>query len=101
MKKKLVSRFKIDEMSIQGKLVFLGKILILAGALVSLFLFSGLLGMRFAVRGHVMETPSVMGMSLESAEELFAGSELELVIGGRRFDRDIPSGALSTLPLSF
>ncbi len=99
MKNKLVSRFKVDEMSIQEKFIFLGKVFILAGALISLFLFSGLLGMRFAVRGHVMETPSVMGMSLESAEGVFSRSELELVIGGRRYDRDVPSGSiLSQVP---
>ena len=79
-------------MTLQEKSVFLGKVFILAGVLVALFLFSGLIGMRFAVRGHVMETPSVVGMSLENAEDIFSRTELELVIGGRRYDRNIPSG---------
>lgn len=92
MKDKLVSRFKVDEMSLQEKFVFMGKVFILAGFLIALFLFSGLLGMRFAVRGHVMETPSVVGMSMDDAEDLFSRTELELVVGGRRYDRDIPSG---------
>ena len=92
MKDKLVSRFKVDEMTMQEKFAFLGKVFILAGFLVALFLFSGLLGMRFAVRGHVIETPSVVGMSMEDAESLFSRSELELMVGGRRYDRDIPSG---------
>ncbi len=79
-------------MTLQEKLVFLGKVFILAGVLAALFLFSGLLGMRFSVRGHVMETPSVIGMSLEDAEEIFSKTELELVVGGRRFDKNTPSG---------
>ena len=79
-------------MTLQGKLVFLGKVFILAGVLAALFLFSGLLGMRFSVRGHVMKTPSVIGMSLEDAEVIFSKTELELVVGGRRFDKSIPSG---------
>ena len=92
MKKKIAARIGFETMTLQEKSVFLGKVLILAGVLVTLFLFSGLLGMRFAVRGHVIETPSVVGMSLENAEELFSRTELELVIGGRRYDPNIPSG---------
>ncbi len=92
MIKIISSRFNVDAMTLQGKLVFLGKVFILAGVLAALFLFSGLLGMRFSIRGHVMETPSVIGMSLEDAEQIFSKTELELVVGGRRFDKSIPSG---------
>ena len=92
MKKKIAARIGFENMTLQEKSVFLGKVLILAGVLVALFLFSGLLGMRFAVRGHVIETPSVVGMSLENAEAIFSRTELDLVIGGRRYDRNIPSG---------
>ncbi len=92
MKKRIISKFNVENMTLQEKSVFLGKVFILTGVLVALFLFSGLLGMRFSIRGHVMETPSVIGMSLENAEEIFSRTELELIIGGRRYDKNIPSG---------
>jgi len=92
VKQRIVDKYRINEMTLQEKFVFLGKVFILTGVLVALFLFSGLLGMRFAVRGHVMETPSIIGMSLEDAKAIFAQNELELVVGGRRYDRNIPSG---------
>lgn len=92
LKEKLISRFRIGEMTLQERFFFLGKVFILGGVLVALFLFSGLLGMRFAVQRHVLETPSIVGMSLEDAEEIFARSDLELVVGGRRYDQDNPSG---------
>jgi eukaryotic-like serine/threonine-protein kinase len=92
VKKRITEKFNVVSMTPQEKFFFLGKVFILAGVLAALFLFSGLLGMRYTIRGHVLETPSVIGMSLENAKDIFSRTELELVVGGRRYDKDTPSG---------
>ncbi|MFH1964936.1 MAG: PASTA domain-containing protein [Acidobacteriota bacterium] len=92
MKKRIVDKLNVENMTQQEKFFFLGKVFVLAGVLVALFLFSGLLGMRFTVRGHVLKTPSIVGMSLDNAKEIFSRTELELVVGGNRYDENTPSG---------
>ena len=92
MKKIIVAKLNVENMTLQEKFFFLGKVFVLAGVLGALFLFSGLLGMRFTVRGHVLKTPSIVGMSLDNATEIFSRTEMELVVGGRRYDRNTPSG---------
>ena len=77
----------------------IGKLALLAGVVLVVFLFSVILGMRFSVRGKVFETPSIVGMSLGDAEELFKQKELHLAVVGRRYDPDVLEGAIiSQLP---
>ncbi len=84
---------------LQDRFLTIGKLALLVGFLLVVFLFSVMLGMRFAVRGKVFETPSVVGMVMTDAEELFKKKELELVVVGRRYDPDIPKDAIiSQLP---
>lgn len=71
-----------------------GKLVLLSGVLVAAFLLSLILGMRLAVSGNVMETPVLVGMSLEDAEQIFSNIELGLVVGGQRYDVQIPAGAI-------
>ncbi|MGW8181708.1 MAG: PASTA domain-containing protein, partial [bacterium] len=86
---------------LQDRFLTIGKLALLAGVLLVVFLFSIILGMRFSVRGKVFETPSIVGMSLVDAEGLFAEKELDLVVVGRRYDPDIPKDAIiSQLPVA-
>lgn len=71
-----------------------GKLVLLSGVLVAAFLLSAILGMRLAVSGNVLETPALVGMSLGDAERVFSNVELDLVVGGRRYDVQIPEGAI-------
>lgn len=71
-----------------------GKLVLLSGVLVAAFLLSAILGMRLAVSGNVLETPALVGMSLDDAEQVFSGLELDLVVGGQRYDAQIPEGAI-------
>jgi len=84
---------------LQDRFLTIGKLAVLAGVLLVVFLFSVIVGMRFSVQGRVFETPSIVGMSLADAEGLFEKKELALAVVGRRYDPDILKDAIiSQLP---
>lgn len=87
-------RKKGKKRDLQLNLLSIGKLVLLSGVLVAAFLLSAMLGMRLAVSGNVMETPVLVGMSFEDAERVFANGELNLVVGGERYDLQIPAGAI-------
>lgn len=72
----------------------MGKLALLVGILATVFFFSAILGMRFAVRGRVLEAPRLVGMSLRDAEALSRKIELSLVVAGRRYDPAHPAGVI-------
>jgi serine/threonine-protein kinase len=86
---------------LQGRFLTMGKLALLAGVLFVVFLFSVIVGMQFSVRGKVFETPAIVGMLLNDAQDLFEKKELNLAIVGRRYDPDIPKDAIiSQLPVA-
>jgi serine/threonine-protein kinase len=86
---------------LQDRFLTIGKLALLAGVLLVVFMFSVILGMRFSVRGKVFETPSIVGMSLVDAEDLFQQKELNLAVVGRRYDSSVPKDAIiSQLPVA-
>ncbi len=87
-------RKKAKKSDLRLNLLSLGKLVLLSGVLVAAFLLSLILGMRLAVSGNVMETPVLVGMSLEDAEQVFSGIELDLAVGGQRYDAQVPEGAI-------
>lgn len=92
-------RPKTSTITLQGKVLTLGKTALLSGILIAVFAFSAILGMRFAVRGRVIDTPAVTGMAMEDAEKIFSGIELTMQVVGKRYDPIIPAGAIiSQLP---
>lgn len=83
----------------QSRFVGWGKICLLGGILVTAFLVSMIIGMRLAVRGHEVETPTLVGMSLSDAETVFQRLDLKLMVSGHRYDEMVPKGAIiSQLP---
>jgi serine/threonine-protein kinase len=89
-----MSRKKTNQRLYQFRFLTLGKIVLLSGILVTLFLLGAIIGMRYAVQGRVLETPALVGMSLADAEQLFAQTELNLAVIGRRYDSETPEGAI-------
>ncbi len=87
-------RKKGKKSDLRLNLLGVGKLVLLSGVLVAAFLLSLILGMRLAVSGNVMETPVLVGMSLEDAEQVFSGIELDLAVGGQRYDAQVPEGAI-------
>ena len=86
---------------LQDRFLTIGKLALLAGVLLVVFMFSVIVGMRFSVRGKVFETPSIVGMSITDAEGLFEKKELNLAVVGRRYDPDVPKDAIiSQLPVA-
>jgi eukaryotic-like serine/threonine-protein kinase len=71
-----------------------GRLVLLGGVLVTIFILSSIVGMRLAVRGHELETPSALGMQLEEAQRLFSSLNLNLTVTGKRYDPVIPEGAV-------
>jgi serine/threonine-protein kinase len=92
-KSQMIRRLSIKK-GFQLDYVTVGKLVLLSGVLVAAFLLSLILGMRLAVSGNVLETPVLVGMSLEDAERVFSSVELDLVVGGERYDAQIPAGAI-------
>ena len=86
---------------LQDRFLTIGKLALLGGVVVVVFLFSAILGMRFSVRGKVLETPALIGMSLSDAEDLFKEKNLNLAVVGRRYDPDVPADSIiSQLPVA-
>ncbi len=79
---------------LQTKFVSWGKVCLLGGILVTAFLISMIIGMRLAVRGHEVETPTLVGMALSDAEVVFNRLSLKLVVSGHRYDEMVPKGAI-------
>lgn len=88
------TRKPLSKTNLQERFFSIGKLVLLSGILVTVFVFGLILGMRFAVQGKVQEAPALVGMSLKDAEELFERMELSLQVGGHRYDADVPEGAI-------
>jgi serine/threonine-protein kinase len=50
--------------------------------------------MRISVRSGETKTPALVGMSLSDAEEVFKTTDLSLLVSGRRYNDEIPEGAI-------
>jgi eukaryotic-like serine/threonine-protein kinase len=80
--------------SLHTRFVSWGKLTLLACVLATVFFTSMIIGMRVAVRGHEIQTPSLLGMTLTDAQSLFSRLELNLVVAGKRYDATAPEGAI-------
>lgn len=89
-----MTRRSVSKSNLQERFFSIGKLVLLSGILITVFVFGVILGMRFAVQGKVREAPALVGMSLEDARELFERLELNLQVGGHRYDTDVPEGAI-------
>jgi serine/threonine-protein kinase len=71
----------------------LGKLLLLAGALIATFVVFAAISMRVAIRAREVTVPNLVGQSLEAAERAAAEQGLTLRIDeSRRPDDKIPAG---------
>src|SRR5690606_36562600 len=50
--------------------------------------------MRLAVKGTLVEVPSLIGMSRSDAESVLSQAGLTLVVSGERYDSQVPRGAI-------
>lgn len=66
--------------------------LLLALALLLVFLASALLAMRFAIHGREVKVPKLAGLTPSQAERLANDEGLVLSIGGRFYNQDVPAG---------
>ncbi|HXE91708.1 MAG TPA: PASTA domain-containing protein [Terriglobales bacterium] len=73
-----------------AKSVFRG--LLLGVALVFVAMVSGLLAMRWAIHGHEVEIPRLVGMAPVEAERRLRTQGLRLEIEGRFYSADVPEG---------
>jgi len=77
-----------------GRFFSIGKLLLLGAILMSVFVFSMIFGMRLAVRGTLVEVPSLVGMSRSDAERVISSAGLTLIVSGERYDSQVPHGAI-------
>jgi beta-lactam-binding protein with PASTA domain len=99
MVQKRSTRKGASKTPLQKKFLTFGKLILLAGILVAVFLFSAIIGMRFAVRGRLLVTPDIQGMAVEEAREVVSGMDLSLFVTARRYDSSIEEGSvISQLP---
>lgn len=77
-----------------GRFFSIGKLLLLGAILMSVFVFSVIFGMRLAVKGTLVEVPSLVGMSRSDAESVMSRVGLTLVVSGERYDSQVPRGAI-------
>lgn len=79
---------------LQSKFLTIGKFLLLIGILMVVGLLSAFVGMRIAVRGTEVEVPGILGRPAEEAKAILAKAALKLAISGRRYDAQVPEGAV-------
>lgn len=92
-------RAKVEKQTLQARFLGFGKLILLAGTLIAAFLFSAILGMKLAVRGTVVQVPSLFEMAQEEARSLLEESNLKMKVIGKRYDDTVPEGAvISQLP---
>lgn len=71
-----------------------GKFALLAGILIAVGLFSAVVGMKIALHRAEIETPDLQAKTVSDAEGILAGINLELSVVSRRYDPQIPEGAI-------
>ncbi len=81
--------------SLQSRFLSWGKLVLLGGILLSIFLISLTVGMRIAVRGQEVETPAVVGLTLEEARKRVEGLGLGLAVTGKRYDPVVPENGVA------
>jgi serine/threonine-protein kinase len=79
---------------LKGKFLSIGRLVILGGVLITVFLLSAIIGMRLSVRSGETKTPALVGMSLEDAQTVIQNSDLKLLITGRRYNDEIPEESI-------
>jgi len=83
-----------SESRFKGKFFNIGRLVLLGGILVTVFLLSAIVGMRFSVRSGETKTPALVGMVLKDAEDVFESTDLQLLVSGRRYNDEIPEGSI-------
>lgn len=68
--------------------------LLLALALLLVFLTSALLAMRFAIHGREVQVPRLAALSPSQAERVANDEGLVLSVGGRFYSSDVPAGRI-------
>jgi beta-lactam-binding protein with PASTA domain len=81
--------------SLQSRFLGWGKLVLLGGVLLTIFLVSLMVGMRFAVRGQEVETPAVVGLSLDEARKRLESLGLGLAVTGKRYDPVVPESGIA------
>ena len=78
----------------QGRLLAMGKFLVLFGGVIAIGLSSAYLGMRLAVRGTEVEVPRIIGVPAREARETLEVLGLSMDVIGERFDPGVSEGAV-------
>lgn len=79
---------------IQQRFLTVGKAVLLVGVLITIGLFSAVVGMKIAVRQTEIATPDVTGKSVRDARELLSETKLELAELARRYDAKVEKDAV-------
>ena len=72
----------------------IGKLILLTGVLFVIFLVSTVVSMRLVVRAKEVAVPALVGTDLERASRLLKAVNLRLALTGKRYDPEIPKGAI-------
>jgi eukaryotic-like serine/threonine-protein kinase len=86
-------------MSLSGRFRTLFRMFLLFTVLAAVALISAITTIRLSIRGHQETTPSVVGMSLEKAQQLASGLGLEVVAADKLFSTQyLPNEIISQQP---
>src|SRR5688572_7490478 len=82
-------------MAFTGRVWGLGKLLVLAGALVATFLLFAAVGMRAALRAREVRVPNLAGRGVDEATQMLTNAGLTLRVDeNRRADTRVPEGRI-------
>ncbi len=82
-----------------SRFLTLGKSFLLIAILLTVGIFSAVVGIRVAVRGDEVQVPSLVGQTVDQAKKSLANVELVLEVNGERYDVSAAAGKIvSQLP---
>ena len=85
---------RTHQSTVPEQVLIVGKLTVLVGVLIAVGLSSAYMGMRLALRGTVVEVPSIVGMQVGEATEILEQLHLNREVIGERFDPEIPKGVV-------
>lgn len=85
------SRRESRSKTLQQKVLDVGVLFLLGAGLIAAGMFSGILGMRLAVRGTEVVVPEITGSTADEARQILTQRDLDLQVIGERFDQNFPA----------
>lgn len=79
---------------LQDRFLTIGKLVLLIGVLIAVFVLAAIFTMRWTVRGTVIEVPNLTETTVDVAEQRLQSLDLELAVIGERYDDQVPEGQI-------